>query len=221
MFREHKFTIWGTYCKCGNECSILQNEYHPWDDTLFIVKLKCSLCNNEVIVDTKSAKKFYDNKIYSYYDGIYGNIIDLGCGGGFLSRYLLGQKNITKVWGLDVDEDCIGELSDIIGKNEKFKFKNYNGLSFYNIFIEDSIDFLVSRDVFMFIEDTDRYFNEVSKIVNKGIKQMGWYIENNKRMNNKLTPDEIVREYSKRGWTVNIEYLDWYKSGYFINAYKF
>lgn len=221
MFRDHKFIIWGTYCKCGNECSILQNEHHPWDDTIFIAKLKCSLCNNEVIVDAKSAKEFYDNKIYSYYDGIYGNIIDLGCGGGFLSRHLLGQENITKVWGLDIDEDCISELSDIIDKNEKFKFKKYNGLSLNNIFTEDSIDFLISRDVFMFIEDTDKYFDEVSKIVNKGIRQMGWYIENNKRMNNKLTPDEICNEYLKRGWTVNIEYLDWYKSGYFINAYKF
>ncbi|MEG1142227.1 MAG: hypothetical protein RSE41_07265 [Clostridia bacterium] len=72
----------------------------------------------------------------------------------------------------------------------------------------------------MFIEDTDQYFNDVSKIVNKGIRHMGWYFENNKRINNKLTPQQIKQEYSKRGWIVELEYLDWYKSGYFINAYK-
>ena len=39
-------------------------------------------------------------------------------------------------------------------------------------------------------------------------------------MKNKLTPQQIKNEYTKRGWIVESEYLDWYKSGYFINAYK-
>lgn len=39
MVRENKFTIWETYCKCGNEYSILQNEHHPWVDTIFTIKL--------------------------------------------------------------------------------------------------------------------------------------------------------------------------------------
>lgn len=83
MFKEHNFTVWGTYCKCGNECSILQNEHHPWIDTSFAVKLKCNSCGSEVIVDRKGAEEFYNNKIYSYYNGLHGKIIDLGCGGGF------------------------------------------------------------------------------------------------------------------------------------------
>lgn len=220
MFREHEFIIWGTNCKCGCICSILQNEHHPWDDTKFSIKLKCSNCNRDVIIYKKEAKAFYNNKIYSYFNDLYGNIIDLGCGGGFLSRYLINQDNVKTVWGLDIDDNCIGELEDIIGINEKFKFQKYNGSDLAKEFDESSIDYLVSRDVFMFIEDTEKYFDEVSKIVTKGIRQMGWYIDSNKRMNNKLTPDEIANEYSKRGWKVEIEYLDWYKSGYFINACK-
>lgn len=39
-------------------------------------------------------------------------------------------------------------------------------------------------------------------------------------MKNKLTPHQIANEYSKRGWNVELKYLDWYKYGYFINAYK-
>ena len=27
-------------------------------------------------------------------------------------------------------------------------------------------------------------------------------------------------EYEKRGWKVSLEYLDWYKYGYFIKALK-
>lgn len=220
MFREHNFNIWGTYCECGNDCSILQNKHHPWDDTNFTTKLKCSVCGNELVVDKKNAQIFYDNKIFSYFNNIYGTVIDLGCGGGFLSRYLICQHSVDRVLGLDIDKDCIDELSDIVGQNEKFEFIEYDGQNLRRLFNEDSIEFMVSRDVFMFIEDTDQYFDDVSKIVKKGIRHMGWYSENNEKMKNKLTPQQIKNEYTKRGWIVESEYLDWYKSGYFINAYK-
>lgn len=220
MFKEHDFIVWGTYCKCGHECSILQNERHPWDESSFTIKLKCSVCGTEVIIDTKSAALFYDKKIHSYFNNVSGNVIDLGCGGGFLSRHILAQPNIEKVYGMDVDIDCENEISDLIKHRSTFKFINSDIKSLDILFAPSSIDFLVSRDVFMFIEDTDTYFNTLSKLVTKGIKQMGWYIEGNKRMKNKLTPAMIAKEYEKYGFTAELEYLDWYKSGYFINAYK-
>lgn len=220
MFKEHEFIIWGTYCKCGSECSILQNEHHPWADTIFKVKLECNSCGKEVVIDKKSAETFYNNKIYSYYNGLYGNVIDLGCGGGFLSRYLLNKGKIDKVYGLDMDKDCINELEDVIKGKMKFEFINSNIDNISSIFSPKSIDFLVSRDTFMFIEDTDRYFNDITEIISKGIRQIGWYIGESGRIKNKLTPQQIAEEYKKRGWAVELEYLDWYKSGYFINAYK-
>lgn len=220
MFKEHNFTIWGMYCKCGNECSILQNKYHPWIDTEFTVKIKCSSCGNEIIIDRKAAEAFYNNKIYSYYNGLYGRVVDLGCGEGFLSRYLLYQEKVNKIYGLDNDENCINELEDIIKEQKKFEFINSDISGISSRFSRGSIDFLVSRDVFMFIEDTERYFKDITGIVNKGIRQMGWYQKDNSRMKNKLVPEQIADEYIKRGWKVELEYLDWYKSGYFINAYK-
>lgn len=220
MFEENKFVIWGAFCKCGNECSILQNEHHPWVDTDFTIKLKCSSCGSEIIIDPKRAEEFYNNKIYSYYDGLYGSIIDLGCGGGFLSRYLLNKDRTFRVYGLDSDPDCNNELSDIIHKDGKFKFIRYDISNISSIFAPQSADFLVSRDVFMFVEDTDRYFDDVTEIISKGIRHMGWYMKDNNRMKNKLEPRQIAEEYRKRGWTVELESLDWYKCGYFINAYK-
>lgn len=220
MFKEHNFIIWGTYCGCGNECSILQNEHHPWVDTAFTVKLKCSSCGNEVIIDRKCAEEFYNNKIYSYYNGLYGKVIDLGCGGGFLSRYLLNQDKVDKIYGLDCDTGCMNELSDI-NEQDEFEFIQADISDIGSKFSFNSIDFLVSRDVFMFVEDTDKYFDDITRIVTKGIRQMGWYMQNNRRMKNKLEPNQIANEYIKRGWKVEIEYLDWYKCGYFIRADKY
>lgn len=219
MFKEHNFVIWGTFCKCGSECSIRQNEHHPWVDTGFTAKLKCSSCGNEVTVDRKCAEEFYNNKIYSYYNGLYGKIIDLGCGGGFLSRYLLNQDKVDKIYGVDSDEDCVNELKDI-EEQKKFEFIKADISNLGSKFSSNSIDFLVSRDVFMFVEDTTSYFDDVTRIVNKGIRQMGWYMKDNSRMKNKLEPKQIADEYIKRGWNVEIEYLDWYKCGYFIRVDK-
>lgn len=221
MFKEHNSIVWGTYCnKCGSECSILQNVHHPWDNTKFTIKLRCKSCNNEVVIDKNSAEAFYNNRIYSYYNDIYGKVIDLGCGSGFLSRYLLNQSSIDGVYGLDIDKGCRKELTDIIDKDKKFTFINSDIHNICSIFSQSSIDFLVCRDVFMFIEDTNEFFDDVTKIVNKGIRQMGWYVESNNRMKNKLLPEQIAEEYKKRGWVVKLEFLDWYKSGYFINAYR-
>ncbi|WP_234123888.1 class I SAM-dependent methyltransferase [Clostridium hydrogenum] len=218
MLKENKFVIWGTYCECKNECSILQNEHHPWVDTEFTVKLKCNCCGKEITIDRKKAEEFYNNKIYSYYNSLYGNIVDLGCGDGFLSRFLIKQNKVEKIYGLDIDDACLYGVADIIG--EKFQFIQSDIKSIGSNFKDNNIDFLVSRDVFMFIEDTDRYFDDVTKIVSKGIRQMGWYIEDNVRMKNKLKPEQIAKEYIKRGWKVEMEYLDWYKYGYFIRANK-
>lgn len=214
----NKFLIWGTKCNCGNQCSILQNEHHPWDETDFKIKLKCEQCGSELVVDKSSAEIFYNNKIYGYYENLYGNVIDLGCGGGFLSRRLLSNKSIEKIYGIDLDEDCAEELKDI--RSEKFNFINLDLCNLSEQFLENSIDFLVSRDVFMFIEDTNKYLDDVTKIVKKEIRQMGWYIESNSRIKNKLSPNEIKEEYEKRGWNVELEYLNWYKGGYFIKANK-
>lgn len=220
MFKENNFIVWGTYCKCGNECSILQNSHHPWSDNKFTIKLNCNSCGSEVVIDRGSAERFYNDKLYSCYEGVYGKVIDLGCGEGFLSRYLLKENKVDKIYGLDVDDDCENELADIIWSENKFKFIKGDIKEINNIFKANSADFLVSRDVFMFIEDTEKYFEDVTSIVSRGIRQLGWYVKDNERMKNKLEPRQIAEQYEKKGWKVELEYLNWYKYGYAIYANK-
>lgn len=217
MFCEHNFTIWGSKCQCGNECSILQNIHHPWELDDFQVKLCCDICKNIVTIDSYKAKAFYDLKVLDYFKTVYGNVIDLGCGGGFLSRNLIGNAKIKRIYGIDIDKYCEKELKDLLN-NKKFEFFNGNLEKFYKKL--DSVDFLISRDTFMFIKDTDEYFKIIDKLVNVGVFHMGWYIEGNKKMQNHIYPDDVLKEYLNRGWNANIEYLNWYKSGYFIKAYR-
>ncbi|MCO7126871.1 hypothetical protein NIE88_13950 [Sporolactobacillus shoreicorticis] len=95
MFREHKNMIWGTNCsKCGAECSVLQNAHHPWDRTTFGMIISCSSCGHENYVNQQAAAFFYKQRIYRYFTNLSGRILDLGCGGGLLSSYLLSQQNV-------------------------------------------------------------------------------------------------------------------------------
>lgn len=219
MFREHNNIVWGGICKCGNECFILQNKFHPWDDVDFKMISKCYKCGAAIEIDKNSAEEYYNNKILSYYNNIEGEVIDLGCGDGFLTKFLVRENKITKIYAIDNDSFCKVDIEKI-NLNKKIDFINMDITELGKQFKNKEIDYLVNRDVFMFIEDTERYFDDITKIVKKGIKQMGWYLSNSKRMKNRLLPEEIVMQLEKRNWTTKIEYLDWYKSGYFIEAYK-
>lgn len=181
------------------------------------MKINCPLCGYENDVDQKAAENYYNHRIYSYFQSIHGIVLDLGCGGGLLSRFLLADSQVKKVYGLDKDGECANDLADLM-ENRKFQFIQADVSYLNNLFAESSLDFLVSRDVFMFISDTDRYFDDVTKLVNGGIRQMGWFMKDSQRMKNHLRPEQIADEYRKRGWNVNLELLDWYKSGYFIRA---
>lgn len=218
MFREHNNVVWGTYCSCGNECSIIQNQHHPWVDSTFSVQMKCASCGNRVVINQNSARKFYNEKVYSFFTGLNGTVIDFGCGDGFLSRYLLSQDDIDTIYGVDVDSESMEQTRDIL--SHKFTFKKYDGCNLNNIFLPNSVDYLVSRDVFMFISDYNRYFCDVNLIVKKGIRQMGWYKKSDSRIKNQLEPQQIAQKYQDMGWHVHLEELDWYKSSYSISADK-
>jgi SAM-dependent methyltransferase len=220
MFNEHDFTVWGSFCECGQECSVLQNNEHPWNDTQFTIKMKCEQCGEEVIINKQKAEAFYNHKIFPYFKGVTGEVVDLGCGGGYLSRYCLENENVSKVYGMDIEGECRDHLIDLLNRFNHFFFINADLHDLDQLFDDTSIDYIISRDVFMFIEDTNKYFDDVTRLVKKGIRHMGWYVHDNPRMKNNLTPSEIAEEYKKRGWNVELESLDWYKSGYFIHAYK-
>ncbi len=190
MFKEHNYVIWGTKCQCGK---ILE-------------------------INREKAEAFYNSKIYDYYKELSGDVIDLGCGGGFITNYINSNHLVNNIYAIDRDSGCIEDLSKIKDEQEKIKFINIDISELSNKFKENSVDYIVSRDVFMFIEDTEKYFTDMCRIAKKGIIQMGWYISHNHRMKNQITPDKIAIEFKRRGWKVRINYLEWYKSGYVILA---
>ncbi|QVK17452.1 methyltransferase domain-containing protein [Mycoplasmatota bacterium] len=213
MLVENQNYIWGKSCDCGNDCFILQNKFHPWSETDFIVKMTCPKCGENFEVNQKDAQNYYNKKLFSYYKGIDGTVLDLGCGKGFLTQHINNIEEVNEVYGLDVLDSSVDSLDKVTFIKDDLK-----NLSKH--FKKDSIDYLVHRDVFMFVSDTKQYFDDVTNIVRKGIYQMGWFLKGNSRMENQLEPNDIKIELEKRGWKVYLEYLDWYKLGYFIKASK-
>lgn len=219
MFQEHDYSVWGSYCdKCGEPCSILQNGHHPWDKTAFSIKINCSACGHERVIRQSDAEAFYNKKILSYFSGLSGFVLDLGCGSGFLSRALIQNQQIDKLYGLDTDPACEKATAGLCHNRFKFVLADLRNLN--QFFAPGSVDYLVSRDVFMFVEDTEQFFTDITSIVTTEIRQMGWFRRNNPRMRNRLEPRQIAHAYEERGWKTRIEYLDWYKSGYYICASK-
>lgn len=218
MELKNNFIIWGDICDCGNECSILQNKVHPWDNSNFIIRIQCPECGNIVEINNDKAGKFYNQKILGYFNNVKGTIIDLGCGGGFLTSYIVKIEDVLKVYSIDKDKSCKEDIEAIDDKSNKIEFLNMDIINLTNQFESKSIDYIICRDVFMFIDITSKFFDNASEIVRKGIKIMGWYMPSNERIHNRLHPDDICKEFNNRGWKTRLEYLNWYKYGYFISA---
>lgn len=220
MFREHGNVVWGDRCKCGKESYLLQNKFHPWVDTDFVAVLQCSSCGNTLEIDRQKAEAYYISKILSYYNDVKGAVIDMGCGEGFLTEAMAAKEAVTRVYAIDCDENYRASVEQIPNAAGKISFEAMDIANLGEAFAERHVDYLISRDVFMFIENTEKFFDDAARLVKKGIKQMGWFVGSSERMKNKLQPDQIAEELRKRGWKVRIEYLDWYKCGYFIDAVK-
>ncbi len=220
IFPEHNYVIWGTKCTCGEENYVLQNQFHPWNETDYKIKIKCSKCNRQLEIDHLAAEAFYNKKIYHFFNDVEGTILDIGSGGGFLTQQLIDKQNVNKVYAIDIDNQSEIEINKLVDMNKNVKFKCLDVKDISETFEAQSIDYIVNRDVFMFMEDPEKYFNDVTTIARKGLRQMGWFINGNKRMKNNLSPYKIVEELKQRKWKVELEILDWYKSGYFIKADK-
>lgn len=218
MFRDHSNCIWGTRCRCGSDVYILQNKHHPWEATEFIARIPCQSCRELVDVDVKKAADYYNEKILSCFSDVRGTVLDLGCGGGFITQHLLTLPQVTRVIALDSDPGCRENLANI--QDSRLEFVLADAADLGKLFAPGSIDYAVSRDVFMFIENPEVMFADLRRVTRSGIRQMGWYKPATGCMKNTLTPEDVRAALCRDGWLVDLDYLDWYKSGYFIRAEK-
>lgn len=229
MFLEHDFVVWGTLCDCGRDVAVLQNKVFPWSESDFQIKMICPACGKMVVVDQGRASDYYSRKILAMYDDVRGTVLDLGCGGGFLTEYVAAKKEVTRVLAIDPDPEYAEEIGKIPDPEGKITFRVADasvlgdlagaGKAWAGAGIP-SIDYLIHRDVFMFIDDPERYFDDVTSIVRRGIRHVGWFMSDNARMKNTMQPQQILSEMEKRGWRAQLHILDWYKCGYFICADK-
>ncbi|MGI5853416.1 MAG: class I SAM-dependent methyltransferase [Bacillota bacterium] len=229
MFLEHDFVVWGTLCDCGRDVAVLQNKVFPWSESDFQIKMICPACGKMVVVDQGRASDYYSRKILAMYDDVRGTVLDLGCGGGFLTEYVAAKKEVTRVLAIDPDPGCAEAINQIPDPEGKIDFRvadasvlgDLAGAGMAGVEAgTPSIDYLIHRDVFMFIDDPEKYFDDVTKIVRRGIRHVGWFMSGNARMKNTLEPQQILSELEKRGWRAQLHILDWYKCGYYISADK-
>jgi ubiquinone/menaquinone biosynthesis C-methylase UbiE len=216
-FTQHPNIIWGPKCQCGKKVSILQTDHHPWVKTDFTPVVTCSNCNRQLKIDQQAAAKFYNQLIAEQFQGLSGQILDLGCGSGFLSYIALQNPQVEFVTGLDSDANSAEPFSQL-DENSKFIHADVSQLD--QFFSEDSVDWIICRDFLMFVKDTGRFFDAITKISKTGLKMMNWYRPSDARVQNKLAPSQIKDELEKRGWKIELKPLEWYSAGYLITALK-
>ena len=78
-------------------------------------------------------------------------------------------------------------------------------------------DYIVCRDVVMYLNDIDYTFNKLSKISNK-IVLLNWYKKEHKNCLNKTSPEDIFKILVKYYKNIEISYPYFYKWGYLIKT---
>ena len=201
--------IWGTICECKNEVYDFYDE-HPWmEDSSIIKTLRCNKCNKEHLLDYIKASEFYNNKIFDCFKYVSGKVLEIGCGGGLVTGYISSLDSVSYLATLDVDKESISDISN--------KHYNVNLNDFDESVFDLKFDYVICRDVLMYLDDLDYTFSKLSKISNKVIL-LNWYDINHKNCLNKTSPEDILKTLSKYYDNLVIEYPYFYKNGYLIKT---
>lgn len=206
--------IWGKKCRCGNDAFAYFDE-HVWNEDNIKKEIVCESCKRKISVSTIEAREFYKNLIYNCFNDAKGNVLELGCGGGLLTAYLSNKKEIKNVVAIDNDMSLeeINYINSLTNVNfYKMDLNNFDE-SVFNI----HFDYIVCKDVLMYLDNIDYTFSKLSKISNN-IILLNWYNKNHKNCLNKTTPVDILKIIKKYYDNVKIEYPEFYKWGYLIKG---
>lgn len=206
--------IWGKECECGNNVFAFFDE-HPWKEEVISKNLVCSKCKKNISINNEEASEYYNNLIFKCYDEVKGNVLEIGCGGGLLTSYLANKKEVNQVVAIDNDlskdeEEYINSLN--VNKFIKLDLDNFDE----NIF-NMHFDYVICRDVLMYLDNIDYTFKKLSKISDK-IILLNWHNPNHKNCINKTKPKDIFKIMKKYYKNIEISYPFFYKYGYLIKT---
>ena len=90
------------------------------------------------------------------------NILDLGCGEGFVLKYLRDINSNLKFEGVDINVAAV-DLAKKINPGVNFQNEDINGLS-YNV---DTFDLVIMIEVLEHLEGLGKVLNEIKKFSDK------------------------------------------------------
>lgn len=209
VFEYEKFypnkNVWGTKCDCGFDVFLYVPE-HPWMEIETTHAVTCLNCGKHHTISRCDAESFYNEKIYSCFKDVRGRVLEIGCGGGFITEYLRSKGDVSYICGIDLDESneiCDDYICMDLNKLDVSKLGKY--------------DYVVCRDVLMYLENLDDVFSKLSKVADK-VLLLNWYNPNHKNCHNKTKIKDIVSIVRKYFDNIELEYPFFYKHGYLIRS---